>query len=389
MAHARSIDLDKILILQPNYGGSVVQALNTLLERLGRGSGSSPPGPNNSGWKVALIIIVWVVATLCGALYVGRLFFALRVVSLMIIIGSAPLLSDQILPHSRVFRVVFETALITLSATLFAWIELGLAWAGRPALFTAMAVLALEIGGNLLDWYKKELLKRLAQWPDVLASLHSDASSMHRVFRRQQTTFLAIPLGFIGGLDVGLIANYSNRMTIRLCVMGILCFASLFLAYFLFQSIFKMCRDLFIPVSGVGVAEQNRNLDLAEGITSLRKLYLFDSLHNIVLLGVFAAILPGFFGHSTTPIHLLLLLLTVTVVFCQIPFAFGQWSLRRRILFPFRGSEGLEFGKKLNEVAPLVPPFEFLTSLVTSGAGPVIFYLLDETIKDRLKILIG
>jgi hypothetical protein len=82
-------------------------------------------------------------------------------------------------------------------------------------------------------------------------------------------------------------------------------------------------------------------------------------------------------------------LLAATFVFSQLPFSIGQKRLQRNALWKYPAVKSVEFGKTLSEVAPLFPPFQLLSSLATTGTGSLLYYVLDETIKNGLKSLVG
>lgn len=69
--------------------------------------------------------------------------------------------------------------------------------------------------------------------------------------------------------------------------------------------------------------------------------------------------------------------------------AIGQMRLRRELLWSFLGSEEADVKEKLDKVAPYFPVFQLITTLASTGGGALVYFLLQEAIQGRLKLLVA
>ena len=405
-----------VLVFAPPGGQPIIAALTDLYRKLRGGSGGKSPDPNDKGWIVLLLIIWWIVLVIFEGWLRSRLPFTISVVGLMVLICSAPVVSGN---SRRALRVLIETLIVIGAVALFLWSQFGAQVMGKWILYTTAIVLVLEIGAHLVEWNKDDSIKRLSQWSDLFKFLESDTSLLDKLFRRQQITYLAIPLGFLIGLHTGLFFGYSDAMTFAVCLIAILLLASLALTYFLINSFVRMIDPiltteevysravtttvpkskakaiiagiqlLIIVPSDVDEKSDNTDLDLAHAATGLRKIYLFDSLHSTLLLLAFVGIILNFAGVNITLTRVFGSLIVAPLIFCQLPFSVGQTRLHRQLLWRVKGSEEVEVRKKLDAVAPRFPRFQLLSSLATTGTGSLLYFLLEELIKNRLKPLAG
>jgi hypothetical protein len=364
---------------------------------------------------ILLGLIIWILVVLILGSVRSRLPFSLSVIGLMLVICSAPIVTVERISRHRVVRVIAETLIAVAAITLFVWTELGLRLQARWLLLTAGVLLVLEIGGHLVEWNKDDSISQLSQWSEIFVPLQTDAVIIDKIFRRQQFTYLSIPVGFLLGLHVGLVFGYSDRRTALACLIAIVSLASLLLTYFLIVSFIRMIQPILttelvsspafeavapsgkaLPLLGTQFViimpppadDDGPIVNLSGAATVLRKIYLFDSLHSVLLLVAFVSISLNLFDVQISLARVVGLLVISTFVFSQLPFAIGQSRLRRKILWPVRESKKVELSKKLGRAAPSFPAFQLLNSLATTGTGSLLYFLLDETVKDRLKQII-
>jgi hypothetical protein len=385
-----------VLVFAPPSGQPIIAALTELYRKLRGGSGGKSPDPNDKGWIVLLLIIWWIITVFFEGWLKSRLPFTISVIGLMVLICSAPIVSGE---SRRAVRVVIETLIVIGAVALFLWREFGAQAMGKWILYTTAIVLVLEIGAHLVEWNKDDSIKRLSQWSDLFKFLENDTSLLDKLFRRQQITYLSIPLGFLIGLHTGLFFGYSDAMTFAACLIAILSLASLSLTYFLINSfermidpilttdevysravktvvpkskakaIIKGLQLVIIVPAEVDEKSDTWDLDLAHAATGLRKIYLFDSLHSTLLLLAFVGIILSFAGVNITLTRVIVSLIVATLIFCQLPFSIGQTRLHRQLLWRVKGSQEVEMRKNLDAVAPRFPAFQLLTSLATTGTG--------------------
>ena len=404
-----------------NYGRVALAAIKALLQWLGIGRDGNFPGPgNNKRALIALIFILWVASLIVLAWFRSHLSFTISTLALMFVISGVPLIGTQL--RRRSLRVITETLIVLTSIALFTWTQFGRGSIGGWFIYSAAVVLILEIGGHLVEWIRNSAVARLSQWTDLVNPLHNNTLVIEGIFRRQQISYAAVPLGFLLGLSIGLLLNYSEQRIALIVLLAILTIASIILAYFLINSFIKMSEPMFsreqIPQPTVAVtnvrtknnelrtvfggltvtitspsvkAEEadTRDVDLSKAATSLREIYLYDSIHNVLLLVAFSAVAANLFNARITLIGVTIALAVFTFLFSQLPFAIGQARLRREVLWPFRGSKEIEVNEKLDKVAPFFPVFQLITTLISTGGGALLYFLLKEATEGRLKLLVA
>lgn len=402
----------------PDYAADLSRALTTIYRLLtGRSGGEPPEDEHDKGWVIVLLIMVWILFLVFLGWLQSRLPFTIKTLLLMVLICFAPIASVEWFSKRRVSRVVVETLMVIAVVSLFLWSEFGSQPIGTWILYTALIVFVLQVGSHVIEYYKDDSIARLSGWSEHWEFLKGNTFVVNQVFRRQQITYLSVPLGFLVGLQVGLVQGYSNAATVAACLIAILLLASISLVYFLINSFLRMIDPIFVtqPVSAPVVQpsvpagkvmrlllglhieivvppdpeekHEERDLELSHAATILRKIYLFDSIHNVVLVSAFVGVMLSFLEVRPTTLQIVLGLLVVTFLFCQVPYSVGQMRLHRKVLRRFRGIKEVELSEKLGKVAPRFPAFQLLTSLATSGTGSFLYYLLEEFIKNRLKPL--
>jgi hypothetical protein len=152
----------------PDFGHVLTTSLSELFRRI-IGSSDGSPDPDDKGWLVVLILILWMVEVVTIGYFESRFRFTIATVILMVIICFAPIISTRISPK-RVARVVIETLLVIACIAVFSWTQFGPHSIGRWIFYLTAIVLLLEVGSHLVEWHKDDSIARLSQWYDTLTT---------------------------------------------------------------------------------------------------------------------------------------------------------------------------------------------------------------------------
>ena len=145
----------------------------------------------------------------------------------------------------------------------------------------------------------------------------------------------------------------------------------------LVSKIGKILRFIVSPPKPEAIDQEQKDLDLACIVADLRKVYLYDAVHNVILLVAFAAIVAGLWGISIDIKRLVASLVGLSLLFNQLPYVLGQSAFHEKVLERYEGVKRAEMAEKLKKYAPLFPKSDFLATLFMTG-----------TIRDRLRFFV-
>jgi len=316
--------------------------------------------------------------------------------------------------RGRLAHFLLETALFLFVLIIFALRDNNIpitAWLPYAIFF----VLITEFGGHFIDWYAANTIERVSRYSSH--SLNKTADLSRKFFYGGGLLYASVPIGLIGGLIIGLIQNRSNQEVLLLCTQFVLVLASIIIAVLLGISSLRMARSMFtvddtksqnqlrvtvtdsISIFGVSgnvlktiVSQANtseeyekRRLSLAQIVSDLRKIHLYDSSHNIILLVALSFAAAGIFGFNIELRWVIIILLLLHLLFAQLPYVIGQLLLQQEILRNSEGMERVELSEKLRKISPLFPTNDFFVTLTATGtAGGFLYIVIDEFIKAAL-----
>jgi len=384
---------------------------------------AAPPAPIV---RTLILFILVGLAALVGASFLltrtfggGRILFLTQMTLLTIGVCLVPTIAHRLTNRrGRVRRVLLETTLfIALLLSFSVWL-FGKKGFGVWVAYAVGLTLLLEAGSNLIERYIGMTLKRIFRNASF-KNLQADAEAIQRMFRGELVLYVPIPVGLAIGTIVGLIGNWTALSTITFCIQLVLSLASIVLAVFLILAFARMSDPLFreSPVASTRITEESltqkkgilsslgkvfrflvpppqanedieqKDLSLAHMITDLRKVYLYDSVHNIILLVAFALIVVSLRNLSVGIIKwVVAAFLGLILIFSQLPFIIGQSLLHEKVLDRYDGVKRADMADKLKKTAPVFPTVDFLASLFATGtAGGLIYFLLDQFVKNVLK----
>ena len=295
----------------------------------------------------------------------------------------------------------------------------GLRAFGIWIVYATILIVLTETGGNIIEWHKDMTLKRLSKSVSF-ESLKTDAEAVERMLRNEFISYASLPLGLLLGTIVGLIRHQMLYTIILSCFLFVLFLASLTLLYFLVVGFQRMCDPLyrtgsvsspeivikkpkgFLPKGLSKVLEivvppakqkeqedqEQKDLDLACDVSELRRVYKYDALLNSILFIVLIAMIINMQGIIVNTIWLILGLLASAFLLSELPYGIGQYFLHNKVLERYTGAKHAEMKKKLDEYAPLFPPWTLLAALTTAATiGGFLFFLLNLFVQSGLNII--
>jgi HEAT repeat protein len=335
------------------------------------------------------------------------LLFIDQLVLLTIVVCLIPTFVSALLSGSRyAARVFMESAAYIVIFLGFALWLLGTGALGSWLFYAAALVLLIEAGSHYLKWYKDNTLKRLRNGTSY-KNIEVDAKALEKMTRNEVALYIPVPVGLVLGTVVGLIRHQTALQVVELCIQVVLLLAALVLLYFLIVGFLQMSDPpletvpKFLPPLTKSVSKGKRApkasqrlqealdqqyIDLACDISRLRMVYKYDALHNTILLVAFILILIEVWLIPIDVKWLIASLLFATLVFSEIPYGIGQYRLHNRILEQYTGGKHAEMAKKLQDYAPIFPPWAFLGALLTTGtAGGILYVLLNQIVQNALQ----
>jgi hypothetical protein len=382
---------------------------------------SLPPPPTKSElvkWIVGAVLVLSI-----GAFFLSQLIGASRVLFiaqmglLAATICAIPTLVYRFVGEERrLARVAMETLLFGAVLVGFSMWIFGVSVLGIWIAYAVGVILLLEVGGHIIEWHQVSTLECLSQ-SSLFTAVQSAAEAVKRMFHHEVILYIPVPLGLVVGTIVGLVRRQPAQETVIFCLQLVLLGASFVLLCFLVYAFVRMSDPLFrrvpttsvprigeeplrgkagpkdrvlkatapIPKAKVG-KEKQKVFDVATVVTDLRKVYLYDALHNFILLAVFVAIIAQLWAVTVGVIPLVVATIVGAFGFNQLPYMIGQSRLRQELLKLYQNSERKDMEEELTKYAPLLPKWEFLNSLLTPlSAGGALYFLLGKLVENALK----
>lgn len=384
---------------------------------------AAPPPIVLRRWWLYALLLVGVLASASLLLFWWRSSAGLLLASQMTLLTVTVCFTPTIAHHltkrrGRVARVILETLLFAALLLGFGFWLLGNAAFGVWIVYATVLILLLEVGSHFVEYYKVITLKRLVKSVSF-RNMQGDTETFEKMFRSELTLYISVPIGLVVGTAIGLVRNQTPETILALCLQIVLLLASLVLLFFLVYAFARMKDPLFrtsqvsspkitdewmkerkgfiskigkvlrflVPLSKPETVDQaQKDLDLACMVADLRKVYLYDAVHNVVLLVAFAAAVIGLWGIPIDVKWLLASLVGLSLLFNQLPYVLGQSALHEKVLERYEGTKRADISEKLKKYSPLFPISDFLAALFTTGtAGGVLYVLLDNFVKEALK----
>lgn len=169
-------------------------------------------------------------------------------------------------------------------------------------------VFIVQTGGYLIEWHMSKTLNSAKQCLDRIATVISGESKrayVEQALQLESFSYSVIPIGGIIGAISGLISGFSLGETLILCLRIVLLMSSIILFIFIISSSLRMSDSMF-ESKKININNQRKTLidsflhgsrtkeeieeslfQLSRAITALRSVYLYNSMHNAILITVF------------------------------------------------------------------------------------------------------
>ena len=290
--------------------------------------------------------------------------------------------------HSLLESLVFIVQLIAFSCWMFGFKILG-SW----MISMIVLILSVEIGSNIIEMYKVSTLERIAE-ELTFENIQNEVNEIEKLFKNELAIYSSLPLGMFFGTLLGIIYDQGQLETLMLSFKIILILASAILIYFLFISFERMSDSLFkeSDISSPKLQKENKGLlgwfnkfnkfyrliapfqssfkqedkdiEIASIVSDLRKIYLYDAIHNGLLLIVVAILFNQLYGinlvNQNFVIITIITWILIAIILNLLPYAIGQASLHNKILKKYKGIKRIEMLEKLRRSSPLLPLISFL-----------------------------
>ena len=379
---------------------------------------------------IAIILIMSMTSTpsvlsqaVISPFWIGTLTFIKGLTVSLLFIFIPSLAARITKTRSRVTQSIAEIVLFSIVLMLVEYLmfkQLGSSW----LVYSIAIVSVLDAGGHALDHVGEERLNRstkeleskqrqldkkkkntkqtqallddISQYTNMLRYV----GNFNEIFNQERLLYLALPLGILSGVSVGLYKQTSTIGYVEYTIQHISIIAAIVLTYFVYRAILQMVLPVYISqwLRREKIVftsdeldkfqdEKERAIGLGKTTTDLRELFLYDSVHNVLLLSVFLYVFLASINISLSWKEISFGVLFMLTVFSQLPFIIGQSLLRQYILNGYGGyARGvMESELKKDEYAPLLRKPEFLVALTTLGTGGLLFILAENFIKELFK----
>ena len=344
----------------------------------------------------------------------------LKGVAVAILFSLIPFWSMKLTGYkNRVSQAAVEIVLFAVVVSVVGYFMFRLNGNGAWMIYSIAVASVMDIGGHIIDQIRENRLNRMAieleskkakldnkkgnskqnkiLYEDITqyANMIDYVSQFDQMFGYERALYAALPIGILEGVCLAIFHQSSVNGYLMYCIQSISFLAAVVLACFIYMSFTKMLIPVYVQKQFL-VGEiiftpkeldkqkdaKEREIGFGKTTTELRELYLFDSVHNILLLSIFvytflASINVSFSWELVALIALLLLTLC-----SQLPFVIGQYLLRQNILECYGGwARGhMETELKKDEFAPLMKKPDILLALFSIGAGGLLFFLAESFI---------
>ncbi len=327
---------------------------------------------------------------------IGVVMKGLAVASILSLVPNiaAKLVRDE----NRIKLSVAEILIFMIVLSGIAYDLFKLQGDGTWMLFAAFVVAFLDIGAHLVDWFRESTFRRVDKtWQ--YKSLRQNTASFDKLYKYERILYAALPLGILIGTFIGIFQKLKEIEIAITSIQAVALSAFLILVLITYKSFKQMIVPMY-PLSNPpnqrpvftskerddAKNKEEKTFSLAVMSTDLRKLYLYDSTHNILLMFLFIGSLLLTYNVQIELKYLVLSVLLATLIFSQFPYVLGQYRLHQKVLEAFEGFPRVEVDEKLKKYIPLFPTFHFLAALLSTGtAGGLLFFLIDSFVKGLFK----
>lgn len=344
-----------------------------------------------------------------------KIQFISQVVIFLVAICLTPTLADYLTERcSRAIRVLVETIIfIFLILGFNIWI-FGISIFGIWIFPTILLILILEIGSNIVEHIKIVTLNNLAN-EITFEQVKNQAEALENMFLIGLSIYIPVPLSLIIGTMKVWFFNQTPKENILFSAKLFLLLFSLFILFFLCMAFVRMSDTLFhdSDVSSPKLNKEKKDfigmivklvrvivppkfkrnseeeaIELACTVSDLRKIYLYDAIHNSTLLIASTTVLFWLLGIKFNQIWVIGSLISTISFFNLLPYAIGQTALHNKILEQYQGIKRIKLLEKLRKYSPRFPFFN-LNSASSNSSINLGSFLFNRDWNNTLKEIIN
>jgi len=299
----------------------------------------------------------------------------------LLLLNAVAVLSHFVTNNTEIRMAVESILFFAVLAVLFAKILPREALAGAFA-FIVGSILVLEIGSNLVDFYYHRIEKLVAKEESATAQIFKTLDIQRSM---GEIAYKSINLGAIIGLLLALI--FLRSPLTGLLFGGLGAFAICLLVVTALDTM-----RIGHPLAELDIRPEppNPKADLAflGMVTKIRRIYLYDGFHNILLLSLIILFIssllrPYLVNHW---FFIFLALLGAVFLFNEIPFVIGQMILHQRISDRYTEAQRQELAEQMAKAAPITPQISMIiVHMTSSGAGALLYVIGEHILKETAK----
>jgi len=342
-------------------------------------------GSNGDFWVavISLAIIIGLPLLALSFLYdhLGAEVFwhSAKMLFIALILSIIPSLSVP-LTENLLLRTLLDVVLFSVFLYGALWL-LNISLSGLWIAYTVGIIALLQVGGLFTQINMNYTIHSLKKnhdshlWEEMLVKVR-------QIVKCGKILFISIPVVVVIGTVVGMVRASPPDETLNITVLlvtGVVCIELLIISILEFFHMSDPLVHISLP-KGINLG---RKIDLGCTLTEVRKLFLLDAIHCVILaVGLIAIVLKIY---KVTDISMTVLLLSLFVVlsfaFNQVPYITGQFLMRRKLLFGYQGIERAKAMETLEKYAPLFPTTRYMGALTMTGtAGFFLFRILEGLI---------
>lgn len=389
------------------------------------------PPPAATSLKYLFLLLGFLMTAAVGLLLLNyiapnisqKLSFPVKTLLFTLAICITPTIAKKIAQEkNRLIHVVSETFVFTVILLFFSLWIFGFSAFGTWILYATLSILVIEIGGNFIAWHEEKTYNRLAR-SALFTHARASFKSFREMFREELALYIPVPVGMCLGLFFGLFRNQEPIKILTYCLQLILILSSCVLFLFLVKAALRMSQPLFRtatenstrlvkqkwpneenkPISSLrdlseaftivspppdsnSEEQLNQEIELALMSRDLRRIYLYDAIHNITLLIAFVVFFLDLSNFLVNQKILVIGLLFTVFVLIHLPYAIGQSMLRSEIADRYNGIRREEVLDTVGKYISLFPKADFLAAIFMPGtAGGILILLFNSFLENSIK----
>ena len=364
-----------------------------------------------------ILINVQLIRQLLDVDFLLKVQFSSQLIIFTVVVCLTPTFAGCLTKEqNRAVSVLVESVLFIVLILGFGLWLFGKSILGNWIIYTVVLVLLLEIGSNIVEHLKIITLNRLAN-EITFKQVKNQVEAFESMFLIEQSIYSPIPLSLVIGTIAIWFSNqtpkeiilFSFKLFLFLFSLSIMCFLcmgfvrisdTLFHENYVSSPKLKKERKGFlgwVKLVIIRVTQQlpfkkdpeKEAIELACTVSDLRKIYLYDAIHNSTLLIASVTVLLWLLGGILNLILLVSSLVGIILFLNLLPYSIGQAALHNKILERYKGMKRIKLLEKLRKYSPLFPFFSLQSTSSSNSFVNLRHFLFDRDWNNRLKDIIN